>query len=97
MCHKFQGPFGDPSGRVPIVNDLSGDHGNRVRIEVVNQLLLCQVHLIEYLLDAWVSIFALDQYLTKKVHRSLNGMNVAFVLSLYNYSHADHLSGSRDV
>ena len=79
-----------PSGKVVI------NHGNRVRIEVVNQLLLCQVHPIEYLLDVWVASFALGQYLTKEVYRSLDHLNVAFFLSLYNYSHADHLGGSCD-
>ena len=73
------------------------NHGNRVCIKVVNQLLLCQVHPIEYLLDVWVASFALCQYLTKEVYQSLDGLNVAFFLSLYNYSHADHLSGSHDV
>jgi hypothetical protein len=67
-----------------------------VRIEVVNQFL-CQVHPIEYLLDVRVASFDLGQYLTEEVYRSLDGLNVAFFLSLYNYSHTDHLGGSYDV
>ena len=68
-----------------------------MRIEVVNQLLLCQVHPIEYLLDVRVVSFALLKYLTEDVYRSLDGLNVAFFLSLYNYSHANHLGSSCDV
>jgi hypothetical protein len=63
----------------------------------VNQLLHCQVHPIEYLLVVQVASFSLSQYLSEEVYRSLDGLNVAFFLSLYNYSHVDHLGGSYNV
>jgi hypothetical protein len=68
-----------------------------MRLEVVSQLLPCQDHRVQQLLNLWVADLGLGQYLTDEVDWPLDGQCMPLFSSLNHDRGADHLSGSSDV
>ena len=69
QCHELHRPLGYSTGGTSVVDDLlegvGCDHRNRMRIKIVDQLLLLHVDPVEYLLNLWVACLALGDHLDK--------------------------------
>ena len=63
----------------------------------MDQLLLRHIYSMNYFLNVRIASFAIGEYLAEEVYSALDGLYVAFLLSLDDYSHADHLGGCDDV
>lgn len=63
----------------------------------MDQLLLRHVYSVKYFLNVRIASFAIGEYLAKEVYLALDGLYVAFLLSLDDYSHTYHLGGCDDM
>ena len=68
-----------------------------MRLEVVSQLLPCQDHRVQQLLNLRVADLGFRQYLANEVDWPLNGQCMPLFLPLDHNRGANHLSGRGDV
>jgi hypothetical protein len=94
-------PFDDSAVGVSVVEDVAGwKQGydlDTVCLEVISELPGCDEDRVEELLDLLIVHLGVTKYFTNEVERSLNLLDVSWLISLDDKDSANHMGGSHDV
>ena len=94
MRPKLNGPFGDSSCGLSVLNDIPQggrtNHSDGMAQEVFLKLPAGHKHPIDKLLPVEIPLLGLNQYLTDVVNRPLNRVLLASLLALHHNSHTDN-------